>query len=263
MFTTKGRRYYDGDTQLPSVTQILEAYPKNLTKWAASTVAGYAVDHWDTLALMPPSVRLRRIESALWEARDTAAMRGTDIHRHGERLVAGEAVDVPDEHRGPVEAYARFLDTLDVQPQIVERPVLNRTYGYAGRPDLLATLGGNLRGQRALLDLKTGKNIYDSHVLQAVAYANATIWLDEDNLEQLWTPPEACYAVHILPDDVRLIPLAADEQAFDTFLNVLEVHHYLTETKQAWSERRAWPVGQAIHTFPTAQTTLDVADGAA
>jgi hypothetical protein len=139
------------------------------------------------------------------------------------------------------------LDAWDIQPVIVERPILNRTYGYAGRPDLLAEVGvhGN---QLWLLDIKTGKSVYDSHVLQAVAYANAEIYLNDDNAERPWPRAQIvrCAVVHVLPDAVEVVPLAADQRALRTFRHIAEVAKYQRDSTQAFKERRPWPVGRPL-----------------
>jgi hypothetical protein len=256
-FTTRGKEYLDDGIKVPSVTTILDAYPKQLTKWAAETVAGYAVDHWADLNQASPSARLRELEKSVWASRDAAALRGTQIHDMAERLVAGTAVP-PDEYRGPIEAYARFLDRWDVQPVIVERPVLNRTFGYAGRPDLLAEVR-SVDGL-ALLDIKTGKNVYDSHVLQCVAYANAEIYLDEQGTELSWPREQIsrCLVIHVLPDDVEVVPLDADARALRIFRHVAEVAKYMRDSSQAYKERRPWPVGRPLDwpSGPAARTAI-------
>lgn len=245
-FTTRGKEYFDDGQKVPSVTTILNAYPKQLTKWAAETVAGYAVDHWDELSDRSVSARLRELQDSVWVSRDAAALRGTEIHALGEQLVAGHDV-VPAEHRGPVEAYARFLDAWQIQPVVVERPILNRTFGYAGRPDLLAEVGAHA-GELDLFDIKTGKGVYDSHVLQAVAYANAEVYLDDNDEERPWPRDRIarCAVVHVLPDSVEVVPLHADARALRTFRHIAEVAKYMRASSQAYKERRPWPVGRPL-----------------
>jgi hypothetical protein len=245
-FTTKGRQYLDDGVPVPSVTTILDSWPKQLTKWAADTVAGYAVDNWDELSDLPVSARIRKLEQSVWAKRDEASMRGTEIHTHGEALVAGVAPAVPDELVGPIEAYARFLDKWRVEPIIVERPVLNRTHGYAGRPDLQAAIGA-YDGETWLLDIKSGKHLYESQVLQLVAYARAEIYLDESKTEREWPVPARCGIVHVLPDVAQLHPVAADARAFRTFLYTAENAKYARDCRAAFTERRPWPVGPALN----------------
>lgn len=247
-FTVRGRQYLDAGIKQPSVTEILsDAWPKQLTKWAANAVAGYAVDNWQELDQLPISERLRSLEASVWAKRDAASMRGTEIHRHGEALVHGETIDVHPDLLGPVEAYARFLDRWQIAPLIVERPILNRTHGYAGRPDMQAAIGAR-DGEHWLLDLKSGKSLFESQVLQLVAYARAEIYLDQSEHEQPWPTPAKCGIVHILPDAVELHPVAADARAWRTFLYCNENAKYARDARAAYTEHRAWPVGPALNT---------------
>jgi hypothetical protein len=140
----RGHSYWLDGTKLPGVTTILdEAIRKRaLENWAATTTAKAAVDRWDELAGMPVSERLDTLTRARWEARDAAALAGTQIHDLAWRLVTGEDVDVPPAHLGPVQALARFMDAWGVEPLHRETPVVHPAHGWAGTIDLLATLRG-------------------------------------------------------------------------------------------------------------------------
>jgi hypothetical protein len=245
LFAKRGKRYFVHGEPVPSVTTILsEGFPNPaLVSWAARTTANFAVNRWDELALLPVADRLERLKGAAWGERDTAALRGTEIHALGEMLVHGQAVEIPEEHLGPVEAYARFLDRFDVQPSLTECPVANPAHGWAGTPDLRAILRG---GTDYLLDLKTGKGVYESHVLQAAAYAHAAIYLDNEGEIHEWTRPQRVAAVHITPDSVELIPLDAGDRAYQIFRHASVVARYKRESTTAWKEHRPWPVGRAI-----------------
>jgi hypothetical protein len=244
-FVKRGKRYFIDGEPIPSVTTILhDGYPAPaLVTWAMRTTAGYAVDRWDELAALPVSERLRQLEKAAYASRDAAAMRGTEIHALGEALVHGQPVEIPEQHLGPVEAYARFLDDFDVQPTLTECPVANPDHGWAGTPDLRATLRG---GHDYLLDLKTGKGVYDSHALQLAAYAHASIYLDADGNVRDWTMPERVAVIHVRPDSVELLPVDAGPRAYSVFRHASVVARYTRETSDAYKERRPWPIGRAL-----------------
>jgi hypothetical protein len=97
--TARGHYYVDASRRrVPGVTSITGALPKDaLITWAANVTAAYAIDHWDALAALSLSERLRRLQGARYEDRDKAAHRGTEVHLLGQRLVTGEEVEVPDE----------------------------------------------------------------------------------------------------------------------------------------------------------------------
>ena len=242
--TKRGHSYRLNGEPVPSVTTNLkDGFPSPaLITWAARETAAAAVDRWDELAALSMSSRLRELEKAAWSRRDAAALRGTEIHALGERLVAGEAVEIPEAHVGPVNAYARFLDRFDVQPILVERPVANVTHWWAGAFDLRA----DLRGVNWLLDIKTGKGVYDSHALQLAAYAHAEVYLDDAGEVRAWTEPERCGAIHLTADSAELIPVDAGARAYMTFRHAATIARFRREVEEARKDRRPWPVGRPI-----------------
>lgn len=243
-FTVKGRQYLLDGQSVPSVTTILDQWPKRLTKWAAGLVAGYAVDHWEELDGLPPSKRLRALEQSVWDKSETAKVRGTLIHSYGERLVSGEVVDVPPEYVGPAEAYARWLDAWNVTPVVVERPILNRARMYAGRPDALVLLGA--AQIPTLIDIKTGGAVYESAALQLCAYGHAETWLDSNGTERDWEPPDQYAVVHVGSDTADLRMVEVDERTWRTFLYVYETWRWARECREAYEQGRAWPIGAPV-----------------
>src|SRR4051812_45198678 len=93
----RGHSYLLDGLKVPGVTTLPgKGFPKpGLIDWAAGEVAAHAVDHWDELAALPISERLRRLEKAHNKVRDAAAVRGTRVHTLAHRLVLGEQVEVP------------------------------------------------------------------------------------------------------------------------------------------------------------------------
>lgn len=223
----------DGD-KIPGVTKILNALPKSLAQWAADAGANLAVEKWDELSQLPLTKRLDAIRYAHRDVVGEAATRGTEVHAMGQKLAHGEEVDVPDEYRGPVQAYARWLDRWEIEPVASEAAICNITHRYGGRGDLWATIGKR-DGAFAYIDLKTGKNVYESAVLQSAAYDGAEIWHpDGPASEQPYTSADLIYVAHILPDDVRMLPVRGVGGAvkpgapeFRTFLYVKQVWEWL------------------------------------
>jgi hypothetical protein len=214
----RGHSYQIDGQKVPGVTTILNAaLPKPaLINWAGETTAGYAVDHWDELGDLAVSQRLKKINKARFEERDAAANRGTEVHRLGAQLVAGEEVDKPDELAGHVESYVDFLNTFEPDPVLVEFVIANRAVGYCGTGDLVA----DIRGHRWLLDLKTSRSgIFGETALQCCAYARAETYLDPDGAEQ--PMPELGIqrvgAVHVRADGWDLRPLEWGEDVWAMF----------------------------------------------
>lgn len=230
----RGHSYMIDGKKVLGVTTVLNALPKDaLTKWAAEMAANEAINHWDELAQLPPLERHSRI---LWAHRATvkkAALRGTQIHSLGDKLSRGEEVDVPPEHVGPVEAYARFLDKWDIHMLATEAPCGHTQFGYAGTLDSIATIG-KLGGEPVMLDLKTGKGVYESTALQLKAYAEANLWQpDGPDSEEPMPSVAGLYVAHILPDDVRLLPVENDASLLLQFRYLIETTRWLADSKES------------------------------
>jgi hypothetical protein len=235
MFTPPARRvdkvafgkpthyYVDADDKrIPGVTTILnDGMPKPaLINWAANATADYAVNNWDNLADMGVADRLKVLKKARYEDRDAAAKRGTEVHDLAEHLLQGEEVTVPDELRGHVESYVRFLDDWQPTPVIVEKTVVNYTYGYAGTLDMVVDLPD---GRRVLADIKTTRSgIYGETALQLAAYRYAEVYLDADN-EIPMPEVEDTWGIWVRADGYEVVPLIADAKTFDDFRRVAAV----------------------------------------
>lgn len=222
--TAKGHYYRDGaDHRIPGVTTILgNGVPKPaLINWSANSTAEYAVDNWDRLTESTPSERLNTLKGARYSVSDKAKKRGTEVHGFGERLVKGEAInDVPDELRGHVEAYVRFLDQFDVDPILVEATVVSYKYGYAGTLDLIADLTTGEQGaiERWLLDLKTNeKGIFGETALQLAAYRYAEKYIADDGTERDMIPVVRTGAILISSEAAQLIPTTSGVEQLKAF----------------------------------------------
>ncbi|QIS00970.1 hypothetical protein F5X71_00275 [Nocardia brasiliensis] len=235
---TAGRNHYyvDGNgTRMPGVTTILgNGLPKKaLINWAANATADAAVNGWDELAELPVATRLDRLKRARYNDRDAAAKRGTDVHGLAEQLVKGERVTVPEELRGHVEAYVRFLDDWDVELVLVEFVVASYRYGYAGTCDLIADLTmPDGRVVRWLLDIKTTRSgVYGETALQLAAYRYADVYLTADGTEEPLPVVERTGVVHVRADGYSLVPVTAGEQQLTVFRYVQQVARFDEESR--------------------------------
>lgn len=226
-------------------TAISNGFPLNLKQWGADQAANHALEHWDELGELPLTKRLDRIRYAHRETLSSLALRGTRIHEYGEAIVHGTEVEVPDEYRGPAEAYARFLDDWQIDPIATETPLANTEYGYAGTADLWGRIGRR-DDTPALIDLKTGSGVFESVALQLAAYRHADLW-HVDGEERTDVPEvEQVYVAHVGPDAVRLVPVEAGEREFQEFLYVLQTAR--------WIDAHGWKgdepvIGEAETTF--------------
>lgn len=233
--TAKGHYYVDSTGQrVPGVTTIIgDGIPKPaLINWAANATAEAAIDQWDDLAGLAPAQRLKRLQGARYESKDAAAKRGIDVHGYAEQLLAGKAVQVPEELAGHVEAYARFLDEFKVEPLHVEFSCVSYRWGYAGTADLCGWHTLPDRGRvLALDDLKTSRSgIFGETALQLAAYRYADKWIV--NGEEL-DPPEVdfCFGIHVRGDGYDLIPVEAGEAEFKDFLYAMRVGGFVSRSR--------------------------------
>ena len=140
----------------PSVTRIIKATsptPQGLVAWQAK--------HG-----MEEAARLR----------DEAAERGTQMHALIEEyLQTGTAsVDgLPEFHQKALCSFVQFCQDYDVRPVHTERVIYSDEYVYAGACDLICTMEFKGRKTRALIDYKSGSNLYDDYAVQLGMYWKA------------------------------------------------------------------------------------------
>jgi hypothetical protein len=233
--TAKGHYYKDAaGARVPGVTTIIgDGVPKPaLINWAANTTAEAAVDRWEELGALGPAARLKVLQGARYEAKDTAARRGTEVHRAAEQLLAGKAVQVGDDIAGHVEAYAKFMEEFEVQPLHVEFSCVSYRWGYAGTADLCARVRVPERGPTLLLmDLKTTRSgIFGETALQLAAYRYADKWIVDG---QEIDPPEVeyCAGIHVRADGYDLVPVEAGEQEHKDFLYAMRVGQFTARSR--------------------------------
>lgn len=228
--TAKGHNYKDATGQrVPGVTTLIgDGVPKPaLINWAASATAEAAIDRWDDLGAMKPAQRLKALQGARYEEKDRAAKRGTEVHKYAEQLLAGNAVQVPEEIAGHVEAYARFLEEFKVEPVHVEFSCVSYKWGYAGTADLCAWVQVPERGRLLLLmDLKTSRSgIFGETALQLAAYRYADVWVvDGKEIEPVEV--QHCAGIHVRADGYDLLPVEAGEQEYKDFLYAMRVAQF-------------------------------------
>lgn len=128
-----------------------------------------------TLVEKMASVKKRSTNHVKEEAGD----RGTAIHAVLEALGNGvmpNAMDFPDQQRGWVAGVCSWW--LDCEPEFLHQEVMvgSRTHRYAGRFDVECVFkAGPYAGERCLVDLKTSKDVYRSHLVQLTGYEIAYV----------------------------------------------------------------------------------------
>lgn len=148
------RFYYDHNGEfVPSVTTILEAYPKDahFFKW------------------------LKEVGSDADAIRDEAGRRGSVVHQLTEQYDAGEEVSLLNMDGNlqykmlewsMFERYVEFSTRFKPEIIMSEQNFVNSFLGFAGTLDRVI----KMNGLTYLIDIKTSNVIHDSYWLQLAAY---------------------------------------------------------------------------------------------
>jgi hypothetical protein len=148
------RFYYDeGGNFVPSVTTILEAYPKDahFFKW------------------------LKEVGTDADAIRDEAGRRGSVVHQLTEQYDAGEEVSLLNidgnlQYKmlewSMFERYVEFSTRFKPEIIMSEQNFVNSFLGFAGTLDRVI----KMNGLTYLIDIKTSNVIHDSYWLQLAAY---------------------------------------------------------------------------------------------
>lgn len=249
--SSKGKRwhqYYIDGRLAPGVTTVMKkALPiLALPYWAAKVVSEYVADNpdemFEILRGWPRDEVVNHLKALPWKQRDAAADRGTEVHGYAEDLVHGRPVEVPDELVDYVNSYIKFLDEWRPRPVLVEGVVASRTWHYCGQLDLVADLPD---GTRALLDLKTSRDVYPSVAVQLAGYRFAEVYLDDNDVEV----PVAdlgiteTYVVHVRADGYDCRPVDAGEDAWQVFQHLVWLSRRVGDQMKPWLGEPAAPRG--------------------
>lgn len=204
----------DGISRIKGVTSMLKGLSGPPESYFTEYTAGYAIDHWDTLADLPPSARLKEIAGATKARFQGAAVRGTEIHKLADRLSRGEEVPVPDHLRGHVESCIAFLDDYDIDVTVTEPALFSRLHKYAGSADLFATAQkpGDPQRTRILADYKTNASgPWGSVAFQLAGYRYCDVMLTGDggkDSEETAVPEvDECWCVWLRADGYDVYPM--------------------------------------------------------
>ena len=148
-------RFYitEGGQPVPSVTTILEAYPKGPEYFAWIKKVGEDAD----------------------DIRDEAGRRGSTVHALTEAYDRGEEVTLLTADGHPAykliewamfERYVEFTGRYQPDNLMIEQNFVSPALGFAGTVDRIM----KFNGRTLLVDIKTSNTIYPSYWLQLAAY---------------------------------------------------------------------------------------------
>lgn len=225
----RGHSYtIDGQKAMGVTTAIGAAWPQPwMGPWSAKCVAQAAVDmepeDWAALRRQGRDAAVTLLKGAPNRQRDTAAARGTDVHKIAEKVQAGEEVAVPERLYGHVESVVKFLDQWRVRPVLAEKVVGSYKHLYAGTFDLVADLPD---GRRVLFDYKTSSSVKETTAMQLAAYRYADFYVAGDLDLELAVEEigiDECMAVHVRADGYDVHKLDTGPEVFHAFLHVMRV----------------------------------------
>jgi hypothetical protein len=238
-FSAKAHRYWLDGKPVPGVTTLLgKGLPKPaLPYWSAKSVAEYVVDNpeqVDNLRSLGRGPAVAALKAIPWQARDTAAVRGTDVHALAEELIHGREVDVPERLLAHVEGYTRWLDEFQVEALHTEHPVASRRWRYAGTFDAVIKFGrGPWAGRTVLADWKTSSSVYGETALQTAAYARSEFMAPDEQTEIPTPAVDATGVLHITDAGSQFYPLSATPEEIDQAFKVFS-HIAFVANKTDW-----------------------------
>jgi len=240
------RRVETGE-KVPGVTTVQGAgLPKpGLMKWHAEEAAGYAVDHWDELAKLPPVERYNEIRKAPYRKLNKAGAKGSTIHKFADRLLAEETVDVPPELIGYVRSAATFIEEFDFQAWYTEAVVHSADeHDHAGKLDAIGSIllpdlseygiyTPDAEGRfPAIIDWKTSASgVYGESAYQLGPYRHSRWLVLPDGSEIEMPHVELTIAVHLTADGYSAIPLETGPDVYRDFLFIKEVARIVEDSK--------------------------------
>lgn len=163
---------------VPGVTTVLKTLDKPaLQQWSADVVAADAAVRLESLLDHTTEERYNSLRwGATYEAKRRAAI-GTNVHEWIESWVNDDFIKPEletDEAAQCVDEFLKWEKDSGFTWLVAEQTVFNPV-GYAGTLDIV----GVRDGVTYVVDIKTGKNIYDESWMQQAALVKAPIWMDE------------------------------------------------------------------------------------
>lgn len=218
-----------------SVTTILSnGHPKTaLPYWAARNVAAYVVEHFDEVSGLMKTYEPKKVIDSLRIRPDIYTKeRGTIgdlIHSSIEDYIRWNRRPLT---RNPLveEALDKFeMFVEDWKPEFLhtEATVYSRKYGYAGTPDDII----KINDIPIIIDLKSGKGVWNEAALQMSAYKNAD-FIGINDTEIPLPDIQGAAVLHLFPESeaYEFIPVYIGDEVFEQFLRAHETYKFNYKT---------------------------------
>lgn len=169
------------DERFPSITTLLKVLDKPaLPRWASKSVAEHVAEFvtktvpeqklpWPQVqAYLGNSDELKQVP---WKYAEAKRDIGSNLHDIAEQVTGGVQVNpdvFADDLRPLVQSHLDFCATEQPEFHAMETGCFNRSIGYACTVDTIVRLP-RLGDVLAVMDYKTGKDVYDEAVIQVNA----------------------------------------------------------------------------------------------
>ena len=183
-------RYTIDGTRVPGVSTIAKVYDHSrpMMYWAANMVVQHMADNVAFLSNGTAAYRLpdgrtiplnednyKRIFALAQTAHETftkaAADRGNRLHDACHKFSLNEPQEIDADIQDQFDDFRRWCEKFKMRPLYTERRVFCEKYMFAGQFDLMCMLTIPDRGEVCyLIDYKTSKRVYDSHITQSGGY---------------------------------------------------------------------------------------------
>lgn len=171
------------------------------------------------------------------KVRDDAGDLGSRVHAAAEKYALTGELDNADEEIAPflvqyLAWFAQFKPTYEAS----EMTVISRQYGYAGTLDGIIRLGWcppkhvDLVGKQMVMDIKSGKGVYDEFQLQLAAYKHADAVMLPDGTElPMPETDDVALVLHLRPDMYQVHPINIPPTVHGAFLSALALYRWQIE----------------------------------
>ena len=214
----RGGFYWIDKTPYLSVTTVLGIIDKPALRYWFGKEVYQAM-------LVDPTMDERTALAKPYETSDSAKERGSTVHSLVEayKNTKKPIENIPSQYAKYASAFYDFMSTHDIKVIANEKSVKSDDYQIAGTLDMFATIGD----KSFLIDVKTGKDIYQEAGLQLSAYAQMMKEtgqaLDEIAVLLLETGkdglPTGKYKFQTMEED------------FDAFLGAKALYEYINKEK--------------------------------
>jgi hypothetical protein len=171
-FDEKKHQYTIRGRLIPNVSSIVKILDKPmLNKWAIRQAISYIRKNKKKLT---KDVFLQA-ENEAKRVKEKAGEKGTELHKIIEEWLNGGGMKKPrSKHLASgLQKFIKWAENKKMEVLHSEKKVYSKSRDYAGTCDIVAKIDGRL----SLLDIKTGKNIYQEAYAQVAAYGGA--WNEE------------------------------------------------------------------------------------